>query len=220
MKKEKNVNEKCLIVLVLDESGSMASCKSDTIGGFNEFLKTQKKIKGEANFTLVKFSDYYKVINEGIPLEKAESLNESNYTPSFSTALLDAVGKTINSTKKRIDETPKKERAKKVIFTIITDGYENASHEFSKTQIFDMIKECRDKYNYEFLFLGADVDAWGAEIGILANVNISKDDLSRSFKGMSYYTANYRTDCSNTVGDFNLTEEELDKELSKHTKQK
>jgi len=72
------------IVVVLDESGSMSSCKRDTIGGFNEFLDSQKKIKGNANVTLVKFSDYYRVINEATPVEHVSHLNESNYTPSNS----------------------------------------------------------------------------------------------------------------------------------------
>ena len=202
------------IVIVLDESGSMSSAKDDTIGGFNEFLKTQKKIKGEANCTLVKFSDYYKIINDGTPIENVAKLNESNYTPSYTTALLDACGRAINTVGKRISNTPKKKRPEKVIFAVITDGYENASKEFSRKQIFDLVKEQREKHNWEFLFLGADIDAWGEEIGITANIKISKDDLSRSFKGMSYYTANYRTDSVNmSVNNFDLSEKELDKEI-------
>lgn len=204
------------IVVVLDESGSMQSCKRDTIGGFNEFLSSQQKIKGDANVTLVKFSDYYTVVNEATPVAHVSPLNESNYTPSNSTALLDAVGKTINSIGKRLAALPEDKRAEKVIFAIITDGEENSSKEFTRKQIFEMVTHQRTKYNWEFLFLGADIDAWGAEIGITSNVNISKNDLSRSFKGMSYYTANCRVGSEvMSVANFNLSSQDLDTELEK-----
>lgn len=203
------------IVVILDESGSMSSCKSDTIGGFNEFVSSQKKIKGDANVTLVKFSDYYKVINDGTPLSHVALLNESNYTPSNSTALLDAVGKTINSIGVRLAKAPESERPEKVIFAIITDGEENSSKEFTRKQISEMITHQKDKYSWEFLFLGADIEAWGQEIGIYTNVNVSKSDMSRSFKGLSYYTANYRCAVSDMSADnFSLTSEELDQKLT------
>jgi hypothetical protein len=112
----------CEIVIILDESGSMSSCKNDTIGGVNEFLKNQKRIKVEANVTLVKFSDYYKIVNDSTPLNQVVYLDETNYTPSNTTALLDAVGKTINSIGKRLADTPEADRPEKVIFAIITDG--------------------------------------------------------------------------------------------------
>lgn len=213
---KKNLTE---IVVVLDESGSMGSCKQDTIGGFNEFLDTQSKIEGEANFTFVKFSDYYKVVNEGSPIEHVAKLNENNYSPSFSTALLDAVGKTINSIGNRLAKTPEDERPAKVIVTVITDGYENSSREFTKKQIFDMVKHQREKYDWEFLFLGADIDSWGGEIGINTNVNVSKADIGRSMKGLSYYTANYRTgSLDRGVENFELSDAELDVKLSAMSK--
>ena len=202
------------IVVVLDESGSMSSCKGDTIGGFNVFLSSQQKIKGSANMTFVKFSDYYNKINDGIDINEVVPLNESTYTPSFSTALLDAVGKTINDVGNRLSSTPESERPEKVIFTVITDGYENTSKEFTKRQISEMIKHQREKYSWEFLFLGADIDAWGQEIGIMTNVNINKNDLTRSMKSMSYYTANYRVGSDALgVNNFNLSNEVLDAEL-------
>ena len=209
-----------LIAVILDESGSMSSCKSDTIGGFNEFVTSQQKIKGEANVTFVKFSDYYKIINDATPINHVSHLNESNYTPSNSTALLDAVGKTINSIGKRLANTPENERPEKVIMAIITDGYENDSKEFSRKQIFDMVTHQREKYNWQFIFLGANIDAWGQEIGIFNNVNISKDDLNRSFKGMSYYTANIRAGNVASTNDFNLTSTQLDEELEKMSEEK
>ena len=168
-------NDLCEIVIILDESGSMESCKTDTINGVNLFLNNQKRINGEVYVTLVKFSDYYKIVNDKIPLDQIVYLDENNYKPSTSTALLDAVGKTIHTIGKRLADTPEDHRPAKVIFSIITDGYENASNDFSRKQIFDMVTHRREKYCWEFIFLGANIDAWGDEIGINLNVNIQKD---------------------------------------------
>lgn len=205
------------IIFILDESGSMSSVKGDTIGGFNEFIEAQKRIPGTVKFTFVKFSDYYNVINEGTPIEEVSPLNESTYTPSFSTALLDAVGKAVNSVTARLDKTPEDEKPEKVLFAILTDGYENASTEYAQKAINEMIKNQRTKEGWEFLFLGADIDAWsgGSAMGINMNINISKNDLKRSMKGMSYYAASYRTDnfLGMSADTFNLSEEELDKKM-------
>jgi uncharacterized protein YegL len=204
----------CEIVIIIDESGSMESCKSDTINGVNLFLNNQKMITGEVNVTIVKFSDYYKIINDKIPLDQVIYLDEINYKPSNTTALLDAVGKTINSIGRRLADTPEDHRPGKVIFTIITDGYENASHDFSRKQIFDMVTHQREKYSWEFIFLGANIDSWGEEIGITLNFNIQKDDLQRSFKGLSHHVLSCRMEKLFNPSDiFNLTEEELDRKL-------
>jgi uncharacterized protein YegL len=201
------------IGIVLDESGSMSVCKKDTIGGVNEFLQSQRKVKGDANVTLVKFSDYYKIINDGTPIQHVAELNEDNYTPSNTTALLDAVGKTINNIGNHLSKMSENDRPSKVIILIITDGEENASHEFSKTKVTEMITHQKEKYSWEFIFIGADINAWGAEIGISSNVNISKDDLLRSFKGLSYYTASYRSGNAINTDMVNLSASVLDTEL-------
>ena len=204
----------CEIVIVIDESGSMGSCKSDTIGGVNLFLDNQKRIKGEARITLVKFSDYYKKINDSIPLDEVVYLDENNYTPSYTTALLDAVGKTINSIGKRLADTPEAERPEKVIFAVITDGYENSSREFTRSQIFKMVSHQKEKYNWEFIFLGADIDAWGGEIGFTLNVKIHKNDLRRSFKGLSHHILYSRMGrIIDSSDSFNLSESELDNKM-------
>jgi len=202
------------IVIVLDESGSMGSCKTDTIGGVNLFLENQKRIKGEVRVTLVKFSDYYKIVNDAVLLDQVAYLDENNYTPSYSTALIDAVGKTINTIGKRLGDTPETERPERVIFAVITDGYENSSREFTRSQVFQMVTHQKQKYSWEFIFLGADIDAWGEEIGIMMNVNINKNDLSRSFKGLSYHVLYCRMGrITDTSTSFNLSESELDKKL-------
>ena len=203
------------IIFILDESGSMDSVRSDTIGGFNSFLEDQKKVPGEVNFTFVKFSDYYKVVEEGQDIHLVDSLNESSYTPSYSTALLDAVGTAIKSVKKRIKATPKEERASKVLFAILTDGEENASRKFDTEKIQDLVKETRDKKGWEFLFLGADIDAWsgGLSMGINMNVNVSKVNMRGSMKGLSNYAALYRSAGTTDIGTFDQSEEELDKQM-------
>jgi len=206
------------IVFVLDESGSMGSAKSDTIGGFNEFLRNQKKIRGEVKFTFVKFSDYYHVINEGTDLRHVSELNDDNYIPSAMTALLDAVGKTVNKVNKRIKDTPKWDRPEKVLFVVLTDGLENASHEFTeRLAVPNLVKKMKDKHGWEFLFMGADIDAWagGQSVGIYNTVNTSKDDMTRSFKGISNYTAMYRVGATETMtmDNFDLSEDELDQQM-------
>jgi len=204
----------CEIVIVLDESGSMGSCKSDTIGGVNLFLDNQKRIKGEVKVTLVKFSDYYKIVNDAVPIDKVVYLDETNYKPSYTTALLDAVGKTINSLGKRLEETSENERPEKVIFAVITDGYENSSREFTRSQVFQMVSHQKQKYSWEFIFLGADIDSWGKEIGISFNVNIHKNDLRRSFKGLSHHVLYCRMGRTSQSSDsFDLSENEIDKKL-------
>lgn len=204
------------IIFILDESGSMGSAKSDTIGGFNEFIKNQKKIKGEVKFTFVKFSDYYKIIHEGIDLLYVSALNEDTYTPSFSTALRDAVGKTIDQVNDRLKNTPEDQKPEKVMFAVLTDGEENASTEYSQTKVFNMVKHQTDRHKWEFLFLGADIDAWagGSSIGFANTVNTSKMNLRKSFKGMSNYTASYRVDAdSMNLDTFKLSDEELDQQM-------
>lgn len=205
----------CEIVMVLDESGSMDSCKNDTIDGVNEFLNNQKRIKGDVNVTLIKFSDYYKVINDAVPLDQLVWLNNENYTPSNTTALLDAAGKTINSIGLRLSATSEENRPEKVIFIIITDGFENASTEFTRRQVFDLVSHQREKYNWEFIFLGADMDAWGDQIGVQKNVRIAKNDLSRSYKALSMFALQGRMYNFFDADDvFNLSEKELDQKLN------
>jgi len=205
----------CEILLILDESGSMESCKKDTIAGVNEFFSSQKKIQGEAKITLVKFSDYYHIMYDSIPLEQIDNLTAKNYTPAANTALLDAVGRTINSTGTRLAAIPEEQRPEKVLMVIITDGFENASVEFTPKQVKDTITHQREKYSWEFLFLGADVSAWGDEIGIDKNVNLDKADLKRAFTGLGCYTANYRLNSPETsLSNFDLTEEELKDKLN------
>lgn len=156
------------IVFILDRSGSMSGLESDTIGGYNGFLARQKAEPGEARITTILFDDQYEVLHDAIDIKSVQSITEREYFTRGSTALLDAVGKTINSVGRRLRDTPEDQRPGKVIFVITTDGLENASREFNYQKIREMITHQRDKYSWEFIFLGANIDAEGVagQIGI------------------------------------------------------
>lgn len=147
------------ILIILDRSGSMESVKADTIGGFNNFLAEQKKLPDEAAITLVQFDDRYERVYEGKPLADAPRLNEDTYQPRGSTALLDAIGRTINEQGKRFSEAPDERKPSKVIVAIMTDGFENASQNFDRAQVFGLISQQRDQWGWSFYFLGANQDA-------------------------------------------------------------
>lgn len=166
---QKNKNNKpkdVELVFILDRSGSMGGLESDTIGGYNSMLSKQKKEKtGKVSVTTVLFDDQYELLYNQVPIEKVSPMTEEEYYVRGSTALLDAIGKTVMQVKANQD---KKEIKDKVLFVIITDGMENASREYRVEQIKKLIEERKEKDNWEFLFLGANIDAIGAakDIGI------------------------------------------------------
>ncbi len=158
------------INIVLDRSGSMQSIKNDTIGGFNAFLEAQKTVPGEASISLVQFDNVYEVVYQALALGDAPELTATTFVPRGSTALLDAIGRAINATGARLAAMAETDRPSKVIFVILTDGYENASQEFTAVQINQMIQHQRDAYQWEFVFLGANQDAitTASQLGIQA----------------------------------------------------
>lgn len=147
------------ITVVLDRSGSMSSVADDTIGGFNRFLADQKAVPGFATITLVQFDDQYDVVIDAKPIADAAALTRETFVPRGSTALLDAIGKTIVRTGQRLAAMSEGDRPANVLFVIITDGFENASREYSRDKVFAQISEQRSKYNWQFMFLGANQDA-------------------------------------------------------------
>lgn len=167
VQKSKNNKPKDVeLVFILDRSGSMGGLESDTIGGYNSMLSKQKKEKtGKVSVTTVLFDDQYELLYNQVPIEKVSPMTEEEYYVRGSTALLDAIGKTVMQVKANQD---KKEIKDKVLFVIITDGMENASREYRADQIKKLIEERKEKNNWEFLFLGANIDAIGAakDIGI------------------------------------------------------
>lgn len=154
------------ITIVLDRSGSMADVAGDTIGGFNRFLDDQQKAPGTAALTLHQFDDVFDTVLDGCEVKSAKPLTNATFVPRGSTALLDAIGRAITRTGARLDKTPEHERAAKIVFVIITDGHENASREFTRFRVLEMIKHQREKYAWEFVFLGANHDAIAAAAAV------------------------------------------------------
>jgi hypothetical protein len=146
------------IAIILDRSGSMESCKESTVAGFNEFIRSQKEIPGAAMVKLVQFDDQYETAFDK-RLEECPELNQSTFVPRGSTALLDAQGRTIVELGQELAALPEQERPSKVIVVTLTDGLENASRQYNLEKIGEMIREQRDKYNWDFVFLGANQDA-------------------------------------------------------------
>ena len=159
------------IVCVVDRSGSMHEVRSDAIGGFNAFLAEQKRLPGEARLTLVLFNHEYTPVHQGVPIASVPPLDESTYVPQGTTALLDAVGRTIEDVGKRLAATPEGERPSKVIVGILTDGLENSSTDYTRSRVLDLINRQRSVYKWEFVFLAANQNAIqeGAAIGIAAH---------------------------------------------------
>ncbi|UOY91762.1 VWA domain-containing protein [Ectobacillus sp. JY-23] len=151
----KNLTE---IVFLLDRSGSMSGLESDTIGGFNALIRKQNQMKGETKVTVVLFDDEYEVVWDGVDAKEL-TLTENEYQVRGCTALLDAIGKSIMDVGRRLSQTNEAQRPGKVIFAITTDGEENASREFTYEKIKEMIKHQQETYSWEFLFLGANIDA-------------------------------------------------------------
>ncbi len=147
------------VVCIVDRSGSMNSVRTDSIGGFNAFLEAQKKVVGEADLTLVLFDHEYLVVYDSVPLKDVPPLNSENYVPRGSTALLDAIGKAVTSTGAELSAMDEAERPESVIVAILTDGYENASTEYTRERISEMTKHQQEKYGWEFRYLGANQDA-------------------------------------------------------------
>ncbi|PGL72569.1 vWA domain-containing protein [Bacillus sp. AFS055030] len=145
------------IVFLIDRSGSMAGLESDTIGGFNAFMKKQSSFNGETNVTTVLFDDQYEVLWDGCNAHEVK-LTDKEYFVRGTTALLDAIGKTIINVGNRLSLCNEVERPSKVIFVITTDGLENASVEFTYRKVKQLIDHQQEKYNWEFLFMGANID--------------------------------------------------------------
>ncbi len=141
------------IVFILDRSGSMQGLEDDTIGGYNSLIEKQKKEKGEARLTTILFDDEYEVIHEGKPISEVKPINSNVYFTRGTTALYDAIGKTIKNISQKQNQNHSK-----VLCVITTDGYENASIEYTKHHIKDLIS-LKKEMGWEFLFLGANIDS-------------------------------------------------------------
>ena len=147
------------LVFILDKSGSMGGLETDTIGGFNSMLKKQREERGECRVTTVLFDNRYTLLHDRIDIRAVAPISEKEYFVGGSTALLDAIGRTIGKIAAVQKNTAEDYRAEKVIFIIITDGAENASREFSADEVKKLIEREKNRHGWEFLFLGANIDA-------------------------------------------------------------
>ena len=162
------------IAFVLDRSGSMECCQQAAIDGFNQFLTEQQNTEGLAKLTLVLFDDEYLVPVSSVPVQEVIPLTDDTYQPRNSTALLDAIGQTIDDLGRRFAALSEKDRPGQVIVAILTDGLENASQRFNWKEIAGKIKHQTDTYKWVFLFLGANQDA----IATAANLSIAANNAA------------------------------------------
>lgn len=180
------------IAFVLDRSGSMQVIRDDAIGGFNSFIAEQKKVPGDAAFSLVFFDDKYDVIHDRVPLQDVPALTDKTFVPRGSTALLDAIGKTVAAIQSRTADVDK------VILAILTDGQENASREFTQAQIKQTIEQQQAK-GWTVLYLGANQDAFavGSSLGVLRGSTVqyaaTAQGVSDAYLQMSCATTRART---------------------------
>ncbi len=151
--------KKTEIVFILDKSGSMSGLEEDTIGGYNGMLKRQQKLEGDLIVTTVLFDDNYEIIHDRTNIKEIKPLTEQEYFVGGTTALLDAVGRAIVKTINANKNIKLEFQADKVMFVIITDGMENASLEYSYDKIKNMIEKQKTEHNWEFIFLGANIDS-------------------------------------------------------------
>jgi uncharacterized protein YegL len=147
------------LVFILDRSGSMGGLENDTIGGFNSLLAKQQAEHGRCRITTVLFDNKYEVLHDRLDIKAVSAITAREYFVRGNTALLDAIGLTINKIDAVQKSTAKDYRADKVLFVITTDGMENASSEFSYGRIKSMIKNQKAIHGWEFIFLGANIDA-------------------------------------------------------------
>ena len=180
------------MVFILDRSGSMSGLESDTIGGYNAMLAKQQKEPGEAVITTVLFDDQYELLHDRINLRGVAPVTDKEYFVRGNTALLDAVGKTINKIGNAQKRTVEPERAEHVVVVITTDGKENASREFNEENVRRMIEHQRSKYGWEFIFLGANIDA----VATAARYGIGRDRA-----------ANYNADAEGTALNYSVISE-------------
>lgn len=147
------------LVFILDKSGSMCGLEKDTAGGYNAMLEKQKAVAGECRITTVLFDDRHELLHDRVDIRAVHPLTEKEYQVGGSTALLDAIGKTIHKIVNVQKHTAADYQAERVMFVIITDGEENASRKYSEKMIKSQIEHQKDQYGWEFIFLGANINA-------------------------------------------------------------
>jgi uncharacterized protein YegL len=187
------------LVFILDKSGSMGGLEKDTIGGYNSMLEKQKAVDGECLITTVLFDNDYELLHDRIDIKAVSPITEKEYCVGGSTALVDAIGRTIHKIGNVQRHTADDYRAEKVMLVIITDGEENVSREYSAAKVKEMIERQKSRYNWEFIFLGSNIDAveTAGKFGINADRAVDYvpdgEGTALNFKMMSETVAGFRT---------------------------
>ena len=187
------------LVFILDRSGSMSGLEKDTIGGFNSMLEKQKKEEGEALVTTVLFDNRYELLHDRINIKGISPITDEEYYVRGTTALLDAIGRTIIKIENAHKHTLESERPSKVLFVITTDGMENASTRYNYEKIRRMIEDKKKEFGWEFIFLGANIDAVKAarDIGIsedrASNYNCDSEGTMLNYEVISETVSRVRT---------------------------
>ena len=185
---KKNLTE---LVFILDRSGSMAGLEKDTVGGFNSMIEKQKREPGEAYVSTILFDNHREVIHDRVDIHKIQPMTQEQYYVRGCTALLDAVGKSIRHIANVHKYAREEDRPEKTLFIITTDGMENASREYSYERVRKMIEHEKEKYGWEFIFLGANIDAakeaarFGIDESCAANYHADRAGTAVIYEAMS-----------------------------------
>lgn len=189
------------IVFILDRSGSMSGLEADTIGGFNSLISKQKKEDGQALVSTVLFDDRSEVLHDRVPLERIEKMTDSDYFVRGCTALLDAIGGAIHHIGNVHKYAREEDRPEKTLFIITTDGMENASKRYTFDKVKQMVERQKSKYGWEFIFLGANIDAlevagrFGINEDHAANYHCDEEGTALNYEVLSEAICQVRMSC-------------------------
>ena len=187
------------LVFILDRSGSMSGLEADTIGGFNSLIAKQKKEEGTALISTVLFDDQAEILYDRISLDRIEPMNDRQYYVRGCTALLDALGGAIHHIGNVHKYAREEDRPEKTIFIITTDGMENSSHRYTYDKVKKMVERQRDRYGWEFLFLGANIDAievagrFGVQANRAVNYECDSEGTQLNYEVLSKAVSRVRT---------------------------
>ncbi len=205
------------LVFILDRSGSMSGLESDTIGGFNSLIRKQKDEPGQALVSTVLFNSSSQVIHDRVPLQKVEPMNDTQYCVGGCTALLDAVGGAVHHIGNVHKYARDEDRPARTLFVITTDGLENASRNYSYDQVKAMIERQKERYGWEFLFLGANIDAakeaarFGISADRSANYNADRKGTGVIYEALSQTVGTFRA-CAPMCADW---KKDIDEDFKK-----
>jgi hypothetical protein len=191
------------VVVILDQSGSMDPLKNDAIGGFNNFLESQKKLNaGECLFTLVLFNDGMTTVTDAQDIKFVSPLNDVLYVPNSSTALYDAMALTIGKVRTRYENTDEAEQPDTIIFATLTDGENNSSRKFNKQEVIDLVADMKTKYGWAFIYLATDIDSFkdGASMGPAVAATLYSNDsvgIQSLYSDVNEITCSVRTASAN-----------------------